>query len=881
MEDHREVHIVYMGSLPEGEYLARSNHISMIQDIGHSKIIAGKILLRSYKRSFNGFVANLTPEEVLKLKSTKGVVSVFKRQQLQIQTTRSWDYIGLSLNVSRNPIIESNIIIGHFDSGVTPESDSFSDHGLGPVPKKWKGVCAGGKDFTCNRKIIGARYYAENPEHKSARDINGHGTHTASTAIGRVLKNASFFGIANGTARGGVPTARIAVYRVCSAACKSDFILAAFDDAIADKVDIITISVGADFPQPKLSNDVISIGSFHAIEQGILTVNSAGNEGRFGFATTDSFAPWVFTVAASTDRTLKNKLILGNGKTLMSTTVNAFDMSNNTNLVYGTSVGLRCNESSTMQCMPDCVDPHLVKGKIIVCDSFETSMFSAISTAERVGASGVVLRTNETSVYGVVALPTAILNDSSFLYLTSYLNSKTVHMGRITKSEMVENNTPLIASYSSRGPNRIFPEILKPDITAPGTYILAAFIPSLNPSSYGSDSKTFKSKYNLMTGTSMACPHVAGAVAYVKSKHPDWSFSAIKSSLMTSAWNMNSNYNLDDELGHGAGHIDPVKALNPGLVYETSIDDYFKMFCSLGSEGDKLIKMFKGKYNCPKGITTSSPKDLNYPTMTTSVHKNSNFTVTFLRVVTNVGNSNSTYHAETVTGDSMVHISVKPSILSFVNLKEKKSFLVTVSGQWLNQNHISCSLIWSDEESRRQVFGLSIGAEVKLQLLEWPREEGEPREFSVDSLAYTEMGKKDLKGSLLNRPLVIPQTRQSIPTIWNGTIPSRRPSNCQPLIEATFLLTASDFACLLHCTWIYLRFGGLDAVKSRIASESFLRCLRSRLDANRIQMRRTTASSIFQYGFRYSVRDVIWSRHRIKLLELVAIETRQGIGERG
>ncbi|XP_047314412.1 subtilisin-like protease SBT4.5 [Impatiens glandulifera] len=616
-----------MGSLSEGEYLARSNHISMIQDIGHSKI--------------------------------------------------------------------------------------FSDHGLGPVPKRWKGVCAGGKDFICNRKIIGARYYADNPEHKSARDINGHGTHTASTAIGRVLKNTSFFGIANGTARGGVPTARIDVYRVCSAACKSDFILAAFDDAIADKVDIITISVGANFPQPKLSNDVISIGSFHAIEQGILTVNSAGNEGRFGFGTTESFAPWVFTVAASTDRTLKNKLILGNGKTLMSTTVNAFDMSNNTNLVYGTCVGgLRCNESSAMQCMPDCVDPHLVKGKIIVCDSFETSMFSAVSTAESVGASGVVLRTNETSVYGVVALPTAILNDSSFLYLTSYLNSKTVHMGRITKSEMVENNTPLIASYSSRGPNRIFPEILKPDITAPGTYILAAFLQSSNPSST-SDSKTFKTNYTFMTGTSMTCPHVAGVVAYVKSKHPDWSFSAIKSSLMTSAWNMNSNYNLDNELGHGAGKVDPVKALNHGLVYETSIDDYNKMFCSLGSEGDKLIKMFKGKNKCTKGVPTSSPKDLNYPTMTTSVHKNSTFTVKFSRVVTNVGNSNSTYHAETVTGDSM-----------YVLVPESQRNLVE----------------FLDHQS---------GSEVKLQLLEWPREEGEPREFPVDSLAYTEMGKKTSKEACL------------------------------------------------------------------------------------------------------------------------------------
>ncbi|XLS62987.1 hypothetical protein HN51_017215, partial [Arachis hypogaea] len=112
-------------------------------------------------------------------------------------------------------------------------SESFNDHGFGPIPKKWKGACKGGKNFRCNNKIISARYYVK--DQPSARDIVGHGSHTASIAAGNKVVGASFYGIAEGVARGGVPSARIAAYSVCSEqGCTDDAILAAFDDAIAD-----------------------------------------------------------------------------------------------------------------------------------------------------------------------------------------------------------------------------------------------------------------------------------------------------------------------------------------------------------------------------------------------------------------------------------------------------------------------------------------------------------------------------------------------------------------------------------------------------------------------------------------------------------------------
>jgi subtilisin family serine protease len=170
--------------------------------------------------------------------------------------------------------------------------------------------------YICS-KIIGARVYTfDNGSNYTARDEEGHGSHTASIAAGNKVAGTNFYGLANGNARGGVPSARIAAYRICDpAGCTDDSILGAFDDAIADGVDIITISLGGS-PRP-FDLDSISIGSFHAMEKGILTVHSAGNNGPLP-STVSSVAPWLFSVAASSiDRRIIDKVVLGNGKTLI------------------------------------------------------------------------------------------------------------------------------------------------------------------------------------------------------------------------------------------------------------------------------------------------------------------------------------------------------------------------------------------------------------------------------------------------------------------------------------------------------------------------------------------------------------------------------------
>lgn len=168
-------------------------------------------------------------------------------------------------------------------------------------------------------KIIGARYYRtdglfDEVDTKSARDSEGHGTHTASTIVGGLVERASLMGLGLGTARGGVPSARIAVYKVCWAdGCHDADILAAFDDAIADGVDIISLSLGGSTAKDYF-NDSIAIGTFHAMRNGILTSASAGNDGPSS-ATISNFSPWMLSVAASTiDRKFFTNIQLGNNK---------------------------------------------------------------------------------------------------------------------------------------------------------------------------------------------------------------------------------------------------------------------------------------------------------------------------------------------------------------------------------------------------------------------------------------------------------------------------------------------------------------------------------------------------------------------------------------
>ncbi|KAL3517065.1 hypothetical protein ACH5RR_023967 [Cinchona calisaya] len=679
----------------------QQTHLDLLSSLKGSETEAREALVYSYTRSFNAFATRLSEDEVGKLSSMDGVGSVIPNRYHKLHTTKSWDFIGLPPTAKRNLQVESNIIVGLLDTGTTPQSKSFKDHGLGPPPAKWKGTCDHFANFSgCNNKLIGARYFkldnfTDPDDILSPLDIDGHGTHTSSTSAGSQVPNANLYGLAKGTARGAVPSARVAVYKVCwaSSGCSDMDILAAFEAAIADGVDIISISIGGS--SGNYAIDSISVGSFFAMRNGILTVASAGNDGPY-LGSVSNHAPWLFTVGASgIDRDFRSKIVLGNGLTVTGVGVDTFEPKQKSYpLTSGRDAAKDSkNRNLSSGCIDGTMDPKKVKGKIVYC---KLAVWGADAVIKDLGGIGTIIENDQfLDIAQIFMAPATMVNSSTGKTITDYIHSTRGPTAVINKSQEVKVQAPFAASFSSRGPNPGSRHLLKPDITAPGIDILASYtrLRSLT----GLKGDTQYSDFTFMSGTSMSCPHVGGAAAYVKSFHPSWSPAAIKSAIMTTATPMSSKRDRQAEFAHGAGQVNPVKALSPGLVYDTDEFSYIQFLCHEGYSDSSLANLVgQEPINCSKLLPSNSEDAINYPTMQLSLKSRQEPTTgIFRRVVTNVGPSQSVYNA-TIKAPKGVAITVKPTSLSFSRVSQKISFKVVVKANPMSSAVVmlSGSLVW-------------------------------------------------------------------------------------------------------------------------------------------------------------------------------------------
>lgn len=203
------------------------------------------------------------------------------------------------------------------------------------------------------------------------------------------------------------------------------------------------------------------------------------------------------------------------------------------------------------------------------------------------------------------------------------------------------------------------------------------------------------SEFTLMSGTSMSCPHVGGAAAYVKSFHPDWSPSAIKSAIMTSARSMSSKVDREAEFAYGAGQVNPMKARSPGLVYDMDDMAYIQFLCHEGYNSSSVSSLLRQQVNCSTLIPATGEDAINYPTMQLGLKSDQEPTIgIFRRRVTNVGQAKSVYNA-TIRAPKGVDISVQPMTLSFTRPMQKRSFKVVVKAKPMsNAIILSGSLTW-------------------------------------------------------------------------------------------------------------------------------------------------------------------------------------------
>ncbi|CAN0907432.1 Subtilisin-like protease 4 [Linum grandiflorum] len=655
-------------------------------------------LLYAYHEVVSGFSARLTPEEVKSMEDKNHFISARPEKSIKRHTTHSPKFLGLQQQQlggfwSQDANFGKGVIIGVLDGGVLPSHPSFSGQGMSPPPTKWKGKCEFNSSSMCNNKLIGARSFniAANARDKSISisvpplDIDGHGTHVASTAAGAFVSNADVLGNARGTASGIAPYAHLAIYMVCfpheDVDCAESDILAGLDAAIQDGVDVLSLSMGQD-PGTEIFDDALAAGSFAAVEKGIFVSTSAGNAGPFN-STLSNEAPWLLTVGATTlDRKIVAAAKLGNGAAFDGES--AFQPKDHSTskqllpLVFSGIVGRLSNSSF---CGEGSLDGADVNGKVVVCErGGGVGRLAKGQVVKDAGGAAMILVNKESEGFSVMAdlhvLPATHISFVDGEKIKAYLNSTASPTAMIVfKGTLLEGDSsaPAVVTFSSRGPTTQSKGILKPDIIGPGANIVAAWPFSLENSTVTAPT------FNFMSGTSMSCPHLAGVAALLKSSHPSWSPAAIKSAIMTTADVLNmagkpivdEKYQPADFFATGSGHVNPTKANNPGLIYDINPEDYISYLCGLGYTDQQVEKIVRRGIKCGEKVKLPGGQ-LNYPSFSVTLGPSQ----TFSRTVTNVGAANSVYAAK-INHPWGVMVTVRPSILRFSEVNQKATYAVT------------------------------------------------------------------------------------------------------------------------------------------------------------------------------------------------------------
>ncbi|XP_050283078.1 subtilisin-like protease SBT1.7 [Quercus robur] len=720
--ENYQTYIIHMDHThkPESFLTHESWHRSILKSLSSSPADDKELLLYSYNHVMHGFSARLTPSQLSEIEKSPSHLATYSESFVKPMTTYSPKFLGLQENFGIWPAASygEDVIVGVVDSGVWPESESFDDEGMPPVPKKWKGKCENGTAFSpsyCNKKLIGARFYykgiqaqgfnaSEEDEFLSPRDFYGHGTHAASTAVGNHVPGVSYFGYARGTAIGVAPRARLAVYKVVwgdGSGVASD-VLAGMEQAI--RVDIMSLSLGLNMTS--YFNNHMALGSLSAIERGIFVVCAASND--YDFKTVDNVAPWITTVGAGTlGREFYAKMTLENGVSIEGTSY--FPES-----VFITDLPLYYGKDNVSKalCKDKTLDRKEVAGKVVICDSSSSNSYQQIKEVEGAGAYAAIflidvslpLSYEEYSIPSLI--PSLILPTGSETlvkeYVTRVKNPKVKDM-RFVLTRSGTKPSPQVARFSSKGPNPVTPGVLKPDIIAPGVDVLAAYVPQQHIKVGNYDLVT---DYKLMSGTSMATPHVAGVGALLKAIHPKWSPAAIRSAMMTTAYAMDntgtiikSEFTNDfgSPLEFGAGHINPNKAMDPGLIYDMGFHDYIEFLCGVEHTKKQMRALIRRtQWSC----SNKSIHDLNYPSFTAALTTKTIYPVAmnFSRVVTNVANDKAVYRAHLENIPTGLKISVKPRTLTFTRKYQTRSFVVNIELDREFSKVIYGFLKWIDQD---------------------------------------------------------------------------------------------------------------------------------------------------------------------------------------
>jgi len=604
-----------------------------------------------YDVILNGFSVELTPSEAALLATLPGVIRVEPREMRQLLTDRGPQWIGAAAAWGAAPDCAGGncgegIVVGIVDTGINMDHPSFADIGgdgynhTNPRGQFYGWCNPAHPDYdpalTCNDKLIGVYSYpgsGNDPE-----DEEGHGSHTASTAAGNRLNSivldaptvALTFDIS-----GVAPHANIIAYDACDIdGCPTDVLIEALQQAATDQVDALNYSISGSGQSPWVASDEQAFLDLRSA--GAFVSASAGNSGP-GASTVAHGSPWVTTTAASThDRALVNAVV--NLTTDQGTQLAA---------IYGRSVTSALPVASIVYagdygnalCETGIWGGSVFAGQIVVCDRGVNARVEKAEVVQAAGGGGMILANaasnGDEEIGDAYAIPGVHITYDEGVALKAWLNNgDTGHRGAIqgTVQDTEANNGDVMAAFSSRGPNSQVPDLIKPDMTAPGVDILAA-VASLGQTA---------PEIAFYSGTSMSSPHMTGAGALMmRAKSPAWSVAEIQSALMTTAVYDNTVRKEDgvtptSPFDRGAGRVNIANALNAGL----------------------LLNITEAQYTAADPATGGDPKTLNYPSMADDAcYKSCGWT----RTVRNPTGQSMTWHGTFTGKDGLAGALTVPS----------------------------------------------------------------------------------------------------------------------------------------------------------------------------------------------------------------------------
>lgn len=491
--------------------------------------------LYRWTTALNGFAVELGPDEAEELGRDPRVALIERNRVLSLAEAAAALAAGAVL--PRPPAGQrpagAGTVIGFVDTGIAPETPAFRvATRLGPVPSRFRGSCADAPDDdrwdaeSCDAKVVGAQYFVEGygadrlraAAVLSPHDTDGHGTLMATIAAGATGERAGVAGHRLGRFSGVAPRARVAAYKACWSApdpdddgCATADVVAAIDRATADRVDVLNLSIGG-----PSTIDTVARALLGAVEQGVVVTAATGNAGERAYAAHP--APWVVSVGATTDGARVGDVVVRGrrGPTLRGAMAVTEPVAGR--LVRAADIAAAgVSRAAARQCRPGSLDAGAADGAIVACVRGGGPRVGKSDTVALAGGAGMVLLNDErgSTDPDLHSVPTVHLAVSEARRLLAWERRHPVTRVRLVARGLERRPTEVVAFSSQGDPTST---VLKPDVVAPGTEVVAAT----------------GSGWSLATGTSPAAARVAGIAAVLLGR-PGADPASVRSALVATA----------------------------------------------------------------------------------------------------------------------------------------------------------------------------------------------------------------------------------------------------------------------------------------------------------------------------------------------------------